>query len=130
MLENRFALSPDVGISCSLAATSRIIVGFSQFMTNQVVLKDLISHSYAMRCIDVLSNDYGVSQIFEKYPFLSKTEEVDAHLLIIFVFIVILSLFYIIYSYFVRYRGYLLLIIFEPVLDKHGRHSGHLKLVP
>ena len=50
----------------------KIQVELKKTRPNQVVLKDLI----AMRHIDILSNDYGVSQIFEKYPFLSKTEEV------------------------------------------------------
>ena len=37
MLEESFALSPDVGKSCILAATSRIIVGFSRSMKAPVM---------------------------------------------------------------------------------------------
>lgn len=37
MLEESFALSPDVGKSCILAVTSRIILGFSQSMKAPVM---------------------------------------------------------------------------------------------
>ena len=48
---------------------------------SQVVLKNLVDRSYAMRRNDVLANSYGISDIFKKYPFLSEPDQVCVHYL-------------------------------------------------